>query len=198
MGHSEKRGADPVESPVTRIIIRRWSSTDSLTELTALVRRAYQQLADRGLRYTATWQDEKITAERITGCECFVAELDGALVGTIALTPPASRRTEPGDPNRAPTPWYANAFVAKFGQFGVEPKLQRQGLGARLLGEVERRAAELGATELALDTAEPAHDLIAMYARRGYRFIEYAQWESTNYRSVILSRRLKDSDHWRS
>jgi GNAT superfamily N-acetyltransferase len=168
---------------VGHLIIRRFDARDSLAELTAMIRRAYQQLADRGLRYTATWQDEEITAKRIEGRECFVAELEGALVGTIALTPPGRHGNA--------TPWYANSFVAVFGQFGVEPRLQRRGIGARLLERVERRAVELGATELALDTAEPAKELIATYTRRGYRFIEYAQWKSTNYRSVILSRRLE-------
>ncbi len=119
-----------------------------------------------------------------------MAELDDALVGTITLTPPASSRPGSVEPHHAAAPWYGHPFVAKFNQFGVEPNLQRKGVGARLLGEVERRARELGATELALDTAEPAKDLIATYTRRGYRFVEYAQWKSTNYRSVILSKRL--------
>jgi hypothetical protein len=55
---------------------------------------------------------------------------------------------------------------------------------------VEARAREKGIAELALDTSEHAEALIAMYTRRGYRFIEYARWKSVNYRSVILSKRL--------
>jgi hypothetical protein len=45
--------------------------------------------------------------------------------------------------------------------------------------------------ELALDTSEHAEALIAMNTRRGYRFIEYAQWDSVNHRRV-LSKRLDD------
>jgi len=30
-----------------------------------------------------------------------------------------------------------------------------------------------------------------MYEKRGYRFIEYARWDSVNYRSVILSKTLR-------
>ncbi|KXK57320.1 MAG: hypothetical protein UZ07_CHB004000728 [Chlorobi bacterium OLB7] len=56
------------------------------------------------------------------------------------------------------------------------------------LAEAEARA--LGATELALDTAQPAEHLCQWYQRLGFRFIEYAQWDVTNYRSVILSKRL--------
>ena len=56
---------------------------------------------------------------------------------------------------------------------------------------VERRARELGAQELALDTAEGASDLLRMYEARGYRFIEEVDWRpTTNYRSRLLSLRL--------
>lgn len=179
-----------LESYTADIVIRRWDAGDSVRELTLLLHRAYQSLADRGLRFVATCQDEKITEARITGRECFVAAHNGVLVGTITLTPPERDPTNAVDPHRTATAWYRNPLVAVAGQFGVEPTFQRRGLGSRLLAEVERRAAELGAIEISLDTAEPAQDLIATYARRGYRFIEYAQWKSTNYRSVILSRKL--------
>jgi ribosomal protein S18 acetylase RimI-like enzyme len=77
-----------------------------------------------------------------------------------------------------------------FSQFGVEPGLQRRGIGSILLDLVERRARETGAGELALDTAEGAAHLIKLYEKRGYRFVEHADWEKTNYRSVVLSKRL--------
>jgi hypothetical protein len=48
----------------------------------------------------------------------------------------------------------------------------------------------LGFSEIALDTSERAHHLIQMYEKRGYRFVEYFQWEVTNYRSVVLSKKL--------
>ena len=65
-----------------------------------------------------------------------------------------------------------------------------QGIGSAMLELIENRAAELGAEELALDTAEGAIHLIDYYKKRGYRFIEYVDWDITNYRSVILSKRL--------
>jgi len=45
--------------------------------------------------------------------------------------------------------------------------------------------------ELALDTAEGASHLIKYYSDKGYRFIEYINWEITNYRNVVLSEKLK-------
>jgi GNAT superfamily N-acetyltransferase len=190
MDDSRTSDCDALAPNTADIVFRRWGAGDSIHELTLLLHRAYESLADQGLRFVATWQDEKITAARIAGRECFVAAHNGVLVGTITLTPPERDPTTPVDPHRFATAWYANPLVAVVGQFGVEPRFQRRGVGGRLLTEVEHRAAELGAIELALDTAEPARNLIATYTRRGYRFVEYAQWKSTNYRSVILSRRL--------
>lgn len=76
------------------------------------------------------------------------------------------------------------------GQLAVEPFYQGQLIGTRLMQEVERLARQNIANELALDTAEYATSLISWYSRMGYRLIEYAQWEVTNYRSVILSKTL--------
>lgn len=87
-------------------------------------------------------------------------------------------------------PWYGRPEVASFHQFAVDPGFQRQGIGSALLDMAEQRARETGAKEIALDTAEGAAHLIALYERRGYRFIEYAQWSVTNYRSVIMSKKL--------
>ncbi len=48
----------------------------------------------------------------------------------------------------------------------------------------------LGAKELALDTAEWTYHLMSMYPAGGYRLVDDLQWETTNYRSVILSKNL--------
>ncbi len=50
----------------------------------------------------------------------------------------------------------AYASLAARGWRYIEPSLQRRWLGSRLMDFVEQRAADLGATEIALDTAEPA------------------------------------------
>ena len=58
---------------------------------------------------------------------------------------------------------------------------------------IETKARATGAAELALDTAEPATALINWYSRRGYRFIEYAQWHGKRYRSAILEQAVDRS-----
>jgi GNAT superfamily N-acetyltransferase len=161
-----------------KVVVRRLTGSDSMRELTALIHDAYFELGQMNLHYLATTQDETITRRRIEGRECWVAEADGLLVGTILLHPPA----------RAGAGWYGRADVAKFSQFAVAPAAQGAGIGTLLLETVERRAAEMGAGELACDTATPAKHLVRMYRRRGYRRVAYASWPNTNYYSVILSK----------
>ena len=76
------------------------------------------------------------------------------------------------------------------GQLGVRPALREQGIGSGLILTVEEAARRDGARDLALDTAEPAVHLTEWYQSLGYRFVEFANWDMTNYRSVIMSKTL--------
>jgi len=163
------------------IEVRPLSPVDSIPELTRLLHRAYARLAAMGLRYMATHQSDEVTRERTGQGECYVAVASGTLVGTIMFKP--ANRT-------GGSPWLDRPEVASLGQFAIAPDVQALGLGARLMDLVEARAAETGATEIALDTAEPAAHLVAWYGRRGYRLIEHVQWGHTNYCSVIMSKRV--------
>jgi GNAT superfamily N-acetyltransferase len=163
------------------ITYRPLRADDDLDAITDLLHAAYAPLAAAGMRYVASHQDAATTRQRIAKGETFVAVRDDVVVGIITL---ADAHATHG------SPWYDRPDVASFGQFAVLPALQRQGIGSRLMDIVEARASEKGVAELALDTSEHAEALIAMYTRRGYRFIEYSKWDSVNYRSVILSKRL--------
>lgn len=63
------------------IRIRPLAESDSIADLTALLHRAYARLASMGLNYTAADQTAEITAKRIQGGSCFVAEVGAELVG---------------------------------------------------------------------------------------------------------------------
>lgn len=154
---------------------------DSIPELTELLHRAYRPLAEKGMRYVASWQDDEITLRRISRGECHLALLGERMVGTILFSDAAHTQG---------CPWYDRPDVSSIHQFAVEPELQRLGVGSRLIELAESRAAETGATELAVDTSEHAGHLIDWYGRLGYRFVEYADWETTNYRSVVMSKRV--------
>ncbi|MBU8544134.1 MULTISPECIES: GNAT family N-acetyltransferase [Roseomonadaceae] len=172
----------PASALAGRAAFRILDPAAPVSELTSLLHRAYAPLAAMGPRYMATHQSDAVTRERAASGECWVARADGGIVGTI-LFKPADRT--------AGSPWLDRPEVASLGQFAVAPEWQGTGLGARLLDLAERRAAETGAKEIALDTAEPAEHLVALYRRRGYRFIEHTQWSHTNYRSVIMSKPVR-------
>jgi GNAT superfamily N-acetyltransferase len=164
------------------IEVRLLAQGDSLEELTALLHRAYAELGAMGFRYKAVDQGVEMTRKRISDGECYVALRDSAIVGTAVLLPPS---WQPGY-----CEWYAHPNVAVLSQFAVEPRLQRRGLGSKPITRLEERAAELGAEELSIDTAEGATHLVGLYERRGYRHVGTAHWEHANYRSVLLSKRL--------
>lgn len=163
------------------IRVRRWSDTDDIAQITALLHKAYAQLADLGFRYHATWQDDDTTLKRLTKGVPYVAVDGEQIVGTITLYVP---------PNVSGCTWYDRGDVASFGQFGVDPAFQKSGVGTLLLDVVEAEAKKRNISNLALDTAEGATHLIALYKKRGFEFAGYADWEVTNYRSVIMNKVL--------
>lgn len=177
-----------VESPAVRV--RLLQPSDSISELTGLLHRAYRKQVDMGLRPLAGRQDDETTARRCTSGEAYVAAVDreprfpgnpDRLVGVILFHEVEDAQGPP---------WFRRKEVDWFSQFGVDPDMQGHGIGRLLLERVERRALECGSTELACSMAEPDADLLNFYLRRGFRFIEHWQWPYTNYRSVILSKTL--------
>ena len=171
-----------VEKPMSSdLVIRERRAYDSVTDITALLHAAYAGLAARGFRYVASHQDDDVTRRRLDGGTALLVEREGRLIATVTLYAPRPD---------AFVPWYRNPGVFYFGQFGVLPSEQGGGIGGRLIDELEARALAAGAAELALDTAEGASHLVAWYSRRGYRFVEHVTWPVTNYRSVVLSKRL--------
>jgi GNAT superfamily N-acetyltransferase len=166
----------------TAAVIRAWLPTDDVAALTELLHQAYGQLARAGFRYLASHQDEAMTRKRLETGHPLVAVLDGTIVGTVTLYPPR--------PN-SPCDLYRQSDVFSFGQFGVRPDLQRGGIGRCLVDRIEAEARELGAARLALDTAEGATHLVRWYERLGFRFVQYAQWDMTNYRSVVMCKPLE-------
>jgi GNAT superfamily N-acetyltransferase len=147
--------------------------------LTELLHEAYRVLDLKGLRYLASHQPPERTLERLTRGEAYLAFWDGNLAGTISLDFSKSD---------SPCEYYRRPGLAHFGQFAVKPAFQGRGIARRLLQHVERRAGELGFSEIALDTAEGALRLIAMYQRHGYIVVSSTRWASTNYLSVVMAK----------
>ncbi len=166
-----------------QISIRPLADGDSFAALTELLHRAYGSLAAMGFRFFATHQTEEDTASRVQDAFCWVGEYKGEPVATVCLYNTAK-------PEGA-CQWYKQQGVWRFGQFAVDPQLQRYGIGSKLMDIIELYAYRNGAEELALDTAEGAHHLIHYYSSRGYRSVGHVQWSVTNYRSIVMSKTLE-------
>jgi len=163
------------------VTIRIFHTTDDLVALTDLLHAAYRPMAERGLHFTATHQTPEVTARRISHGTCFVAELDGRFIGTITVEPARADYS---------LPLYREPSLFHFKQFGVHPDFKGCGLGRRLHDEMCDYVRRQGGTIMALDTAAPATDLIAMYQRWGYQEVGRVQWEAVNYESVLMTKSL--------
>ncbi len=163
------------------LTLRAFQTSDSITELTDLLHRAYARLGGMGLNYTAVDQTPEVTAKRIRGGTCFVVETGSKLVGTIVAQPTYGQ---------SDCEYFMRPGVAAAHQFAVDPEHQGDGIGRMLLLRAEQWATESGFAELAMDTAEQATHLIDLYTRLGYRHVDWVQWPGKVYRSVVLSKQL--------
>lgn len=153
---------------------------ESFDVLTALLHRGYRALGEMGLHYTAVDQTAEVTRRRVArAAASWVAYKGERLVGTMSYY----------DRLRSPA-WYDRAEVGHFGQFCVDPMLQKKGIGTLLLDAAERRALADGKRELACDTSEHAAHLLRMYLQLGYRVVGRYDWSATNYESLVLSKRI--------
>jgi GNAT superfamily N-acetyltransferase len=162
--------------------IRPIKSSDSVHDLTKLIHRAYARLGAMGLNYTAVDQSPEVTAKRIAGGQCYVAEAEGKLAGTIVVQPTYKQND---------CEYFTRAGVAAVHQFAVDPEAQGKGIGRALLHACENWALEQGFCELAMDTAEQAEHLIRLYSSLGYAHVGFVQWPGKVYRSVVLSKALR-------
>lgn len=170
------------------IDFRLFNSSDSIKEINALLLLSYKALAEKGMRFAASHEDESATKRNIEDGECFIGILDNEIV-TCAMLRIPSKVEKIGWKANGPS-WYQVEGVTTFGRFAVSPNFQGLRIGSKMMDVIENRARVLGFLELALDTSEHADHLIKMYEARGYRFIEYHQWGITNYRSVVMSKKL--------
>ncbi len=154
----------------------RVADESDVPQLRVLVNAAYRELAEMGLNFTGTYQDEAETRARMQGKEVVLAHVDGVLVGTVSLGVEQ-------DDGQLP--------VLYIGQFAVAPDHKRRGIGRFLLNHAEQRARERGVTRLQLDTAVPAQHLVRLYQSLGYQVIDEVQWGGKTYRTYIMEKRLE-------
>jgi GNAT superfamily N-acetyltransferase len=136
------------------------ATADDATEILQLVRGAY-----RGEDSRAGWTteadllaDERIdleqVAEKITTAGSLVLTAQGETGATIACCELVHR----------------DAQLAYFGMFAVRPDLQAAGVGRQVLAEAERQATQRWhCLRMEMTVIAQRDELIAWYARRGYR-----------------------------
>ncbi|MGB8645872.1 MAG: GNAT family N-acetyltransferase [Anaerolineae bacterium] len=90
----------------------------------------------------------------------FVAELDGAIVGSVLLFPPGYTSNDP-DPAVAPQ-------GPEIRLLAVAPTARGQGIGKALVQECIRRAREVGYSVIHLHTTEIMQIAMEMYERMGF------------------------------
>ena len=124
----------------------------------------------------------KKTFYRLTQGYSYLAFIENEIVSTITLRidTPESR-----------IEYYRSPNVAVFAQFAVKKSHQGKKIGTKMMNLIEFEAKKRGVSYLALDTSENALDLIKMYSTRGYIKVGEHNWDFTNYKSIILSKKLE-------
>ncbi len=136
-----------------------------------LTRRAYGENVPMGFRFVAVRQTMNGLLRDWRQGILWKALLDGALAGTIRLTP-------------RPQGWlYVNRLC-------VDPPLQGRGLGARLMAFAEGEARRRGLLSVRLDTAMGFAPLVDWYRRQGYVIVSAAKYTDVPHFSVILEKRI--------
>ncbi len=154
-------------------IILRLSQDRDVPAIRKLVNDAYKELSDKGWNYTATYQDEDMTRERIAKGRAFVLECQSEIIATILFF----------EENH-----FTNRKTAYIGQFAVKPSLKKSGLGTWLMDYCENLAKSEGFEGLQLDTAKPAEHLVQWYLSRGFKIVGELRWDGKTYESFIFEK----------
>ncbi len=153
-------------------------------QLTSLLHRAYAELGDAGLNFTAVDQDDVTTLRRASGGKTWVVERDGALAAAMTISWPAEAALQ------ELTPVAAAPGMAWLNQLAVDPERRGEGLASRLRDIGYAWCVEQGATHIGLDTALPAEHLVRMYTAWGFGQADTVQWPGKRYRSIVMTREL--------
>jgi len=110
------------------------------------------------VRYDDARKDQlRATAEKRREAHVLVAELDGKVIGTVAVYPPGSPGSEA---------WLPDA--ADLRHLATSPEVHGRGYSRPLLEAAEKLAWELGAKAICLHVRRGAHGVARLYQHRGF------------------------------
>ena len=141
----------------------RLAQVDEFTRVGDLVVDAYAALGDLG-GYEAVLRD---VADRSRTAEVAVAEINGAIAGTVTYVGELGPYAESDDPEAS---WIR--------MLAVDPAFRGQGVGAALVEWCVARARESGRARLVLHTTDPMMDAQRLYARTGFDRAPDLDWEA--------------------
>lgn len=153
----------------------RWATLDEAPVVRKIANAAYQELADMGLNYTATYQNDEETRSRMAEGRTLMVEINSSPVGTITMR----------EENKI-----SQRRSAYLGQFGFLPEFKGRGLGTRVMDYMEELAKSEGYECVQLDTAKPAEHLVKMYLKRGYKIVGDTHFTDKTYDSWIFEKDL--------
>jgi ribosomal protein S18 acetylase RimI-like enzyme len=104
-------------------------------------------------------------AARAGSAELYVAEVDGALVGTVTFCPQGSAFCE-----------LAVDGEGEFRMLAVLPQARRQGVARALVGACVERARELGYSALVLSSMPSQTEAHRLYEKLGFRRTPDLDW----------------------
>lgn len=144
-------------------------------QLRLLLNAAYKELADLGLNYTATYQDEAETLKQIQKHRVYILVDNDGIIATISMR----------DEN-----WFTGRKSLYLGKFAVQPSRKKEGLGRIMMKYAEEIARAENYEAIQLDTAKPAEHLVNLYQRSGYEIIGETHFEGKTYDSWIFEKIL--------
>lgn len=140
----------------------------SWEEITDLLHRAFAEHSSRGLHYGACNQSSEVTRQRAGNGICFVALLDGKLVGTGLVNIQQRRGRK----------------IGYLSQLGVLPEVKGQGIGTKIKEARIDICRQRDVDAIYCNTSEKADNVVNFNLKGGWQKIGLLSFENTNYYSI--------------